>query len=106
MASNKLMKFLSAFLLPLLVSAAILPETIGPYQRTSTSQPAISDKAVWDEYGLKASEAAVFEHEKEKFRVKVWRLQDPTGALAAFDWQRPPEATPSTAAKLAAETKT
>jgi hypothetical protein len=105
MASHQLMKFFLSLLLPLLASAAILPETIGPYHRTATSQPTLSDKPVWDEYGLKASESAVFEAEKERFSATVWRLQDPTGALAAFDWQRPADATPSQAAKLAAETK-
>ena len=100
------MKFVTALLLPLLASAAILPETIGPYHRTSTSQPTLADKPVWDEYGLKASESAVYENEKEKFTATAWRLQDPTGALAAFDWQRPADAKPSDAAKLAAESKT
>jgi len=100
------MKFLVTLLLPLLASAAILPETMGGYHRTSTAQPALSDRPVWDEYGLKASENAVFEQEKDKFTATIWRLQDPTGALAAFDWQRPADSTPSTAAKIAAETKT
>jgi hypothetical protein len=100
------MKFLLLLLLPFLASAAILPETIGPFHRTATSQPALTDKPVWDEYGLKSSEFDVFEHEKDKFTATVYRLQDPTGALAAFDWRRPADSTPSPAAKLAAETKT
>jgi hypothetical protein len=106
MASIKLMKFLLSLVLPLLASAAILPETIGPFHRTATSQPTLTDKPVWDEYGLKSSEFDVFERENEKFSATVYRLQDPTGALAAFDWRRPPDSTPSQAAKLAAETKT
>src|ERR1044072_4556673 len=100
------MKFFAVLLLPLLASAAILPETIGPYKRTSTGQPALEDRPIWDEYGLKASENGVFEAEKEHFSVTIWRLQDPTGALGAFQWQRPPAATPSQIAKLAVETKT
>jgi hypothetical protein len=100
------MKFFTALLLPLLASAAILPETIGPYNRTSAAQPGLTDAPIWQEYGLKSSEIATFEHEKEKFTVTIWRLQDPTGALAAFDWQRPADAAPSSAAKVAAETKT
>jgi hypothetical protein len=93
-------------LLPLVASAAILPDAVGPYHRTATSQPAISDKPIWDEYGLKASETAAYENDKDKLSVTAWQLQDTTGALAAFDWLRPPDATASTAAKLAAETKT
>ncbi len=100
------MKFFIALLLPLVVSAAILPETVGPFQRTSTGQPGLPDRAIWDEYGLKASEFGVFEREKDKFSVNIYRFQDPTGALAAFDWQRPANATRSAAAKVAAETKT
>src|SRR5438045_5050295 len=85
------MKFLITVLLPLLASAAILPETIGPYHRTSTSQPLLADRPVWDEYGLKGSESAAYENGEEKFTATAWRLQDPTGALAAFDWLRPAE---------------
>jgi hypothetical protein len=100
------MKFLTALLLPVLASAAILPDTIGTYHRTATSQAAIADRQLWDEYGLKASETATYESDSEKFTATAYRLQDPTGAMAAFDWQRPAGATPSTAAKIAAETKT
>jgi hypothetical protein len=100
------MKFLTALFLPILVSAAILPDTIGAYRRTTGSQPVIADRPIWDEYGLKASETATYESGEEKFTATAYRLQDPTGALAAFDWQRPAGATASTAAKFAAETKT
>jgi hypothetical protein len=100
------MKLLTVLVLPLLASAAMLPDTIGAYHRTSTSQPVITDRAVWDEYALKGSETAAYENDGEKFTATAWRLEDPTGALAAFDWQRPAASTPSTAAKLAAETKT
>jgi hypothetical protein len=100
------MKFLTVLLLPLLASAAILPDTIGAYHRTAVSQPAIADRPIWDEYGLKAAETATYETDGEKFAATAYRLQDPTGALAAFEWQRPADATASTAAKLAAETKT
>jgi hypothetical protein len=92
--------------LPLLASAALLPETIGVYKRGTVSKPEFSDRAIWDEYGLKESETSVFEDGKKKLTATVWRLQDPTGALGAFDWQRPAKSTASTAAKLAAETPT
>src|SRR5689334_11550646 len=82
------MKFFAALLLPLLASAAILPEAIGPHQRTSISQPEPADRSICDEFGLKAVENGVFGAEKTKFSVTVWRLQDPTGALAAYQWQR------------------
>jgi hypothetical protein len=99
------MKFLlTAVLLPSLTAAAILPDAIGAYQRGKTSKPAISDQAIWTEFGLKNSETAPYQNGTAKFTVTAWELQDTTGSLAAFDWQRPDSATPSTAAKLAAET--
>lgn len=97
------MKFLTVLLLPLLASAAILPDTIGPYHRTAVSQPTLSDRPVWDEYGLKAAETGTYENAGEKFTATAYRLQDPTGALAAFQWQRPADAVST---NLAAETKT
>jgi len=100
------MKVFLPLFLPLLARAALLPETIGPYQRGTVSKPELADRAVWDEYGLKESETAVFESGKKKLTATVWRLQDPTGALGAYDWQRPEKSKPSAAAKLAAETST
>ena len=99
------MKFLlTAFLLPVLATAAILPDAIGAYQRGAVSKPALSDQPIWAECGLKGSETAAYQSGKDKFTLTVWQLQDTTGSLAAFDWQRPAAATPSTAAKLAVET--
>src|SRR5690242_5026336 len=94
------MKLFLALLLPAAISAAILPDAIGEHQRTATSRPAIADQTVWNEYGLKASETAAY----GDFSVTVWQLQDTTGSLAAFQWQRPAGAT--AAGPLAAETKT
>jgi hypothetical protein len=95
---------LTALLLPTLATAAILPATIGAYQRASTSKPPLSDKPVWDECGLKDSETAVYQTGADTCTVTAYQLQDTTGALAAFEWQRPADAVPSTGAKLAAET--
>lgn len=99
------MKFLlTALLLPSLAIAAILPDTIGDWHRGATSKPAVSDLAIWNEFGLKGSESAIYQNGTAKFTVTVWQLEDTTGSLAAFDWRRPAAATPSTAAKLAVET--
>ena len=97
-------RFLYLLAVPVLSMAAILPDTIGEYSRTAPSQPALADRTIWDEYGLKSSETAAYEQGKSKFKVTVWQLQDTTGALAIFDWQRPATAKPSGVAKLAAET--
>lgn len=82
------MKFLTALLLPLLASAAMLPEAIGPYKRTATATPDVQERPIWDEMGLKSVENGSFEGEKHKFSVNLYRLQDPTGAMAALQWQR------------------
>lgn len=95
---------LVAFFLPVLCGAAILPEAIGPYQRTATLPTTANEKAVWEDYGLKQSETASYANGKEKMTVTAWRLNDSTGAMAAFDWQRSPKATPSNVVSLASET--
>jgi hypothetical protein len=99
------MKYLlSALLLPGLSMAAILPESIGAYQRGAPSQPTLADRPIWDEYGLKNWESAAYQNGKAKFVATVYELADTTGGLAAFEWQRPATAKASTASKLAAET--
>lgn len=70
-------------------SAAIWPDQFAGYQKTETKAPAIADRAVWDEYGLDASEQATYELGKKSFTATAWRLKDPTGALAAFQWLQP-----------------
>jgi hypothetical protein len=54
------------------------------------------DKAIWDEYGL--------EDIKHDGSTTIYRLKDPTGAFAAFQWQRPVDSRLSKVAPLAAET--
>ncbi len=98
------MKFFLSLLLPVLASAAILPDTIGPYQRGAVSQPVLADRTVWDEYGLKDYESVVYENGKAKLTAMAWQFQDTTGSMAAFDWQRPDKSTQSKVAALATET--
>jgi hypothetical protein len=98
------MKLLLALLIPAVSQAAIWPDAIGPYHRAATMQAALTDRPVWDEYGLKDSEAARYENGASSFTATAYVLQDTTGALAAFDWQRPAGSTPSKADRLAVET--
>ncbi len=105
MASNRGMKFLFAALLaPVLCLGAIWPENIGTWKRAATMQATLFDRPVWDEYGLKESEAARYENGNENFTVTGYRLQDTTGAMAAFDWQRPAQSAASKLAPLAVDT--
>lgn len=96
--------FLGALFLPVLCAAAILPDNIGSYQRGKVSKPALADQAIWNEYGLKSAETAAYQNGAAKFTATAWQLADTTGSMAAFQWTRPASATPSTSAKLAAET--
>ena len=94
-------------LLPVLANAAIWPDQLGAFHRASAKAVAsTTDQALWDEYGLREGETAQYEGNGQKFTATVWRLQDPTGALGAFEWLRPPNARPSAIAKLSAETAT
>jgi hypothetical protein len=97
-------RFLLALLLPALAQAAIWPDAIGAYHRTAASKPVLADGSLWDEYGLQDSETAAYENGSARFTATAWRLQDSTGALAAYDWQRPARSEPSKLAALAAET--
>src|SRR5690242_570519 len=90
--------------LPGLIHAAIWPDTIGPFKRVSAAPVQLADRPIWDEYGLKESETARYENGSEAFIAIAYRLQDPTGAMAAYQWQRPANSTVSTLAPLAAET--
>ena len=100
------MKFpLCLLLLPGLLGAAIWPDPIGSFHRTSSAPVTLQDRPLWDEYGLKESESARYEHGTESFTATGYRFQDTTGAMAAYQWQRPASSAPSKLAPMAAETK-
>jgi hypothetical protein len=84
--------------------AAIWPEQLGPFARGPISPVALADTAVWEEYGLAASEQAEYISGSRRFTAVAYRFKDPTGAMAAFQWQRPAGATPSKLGQLAVET--
>jgi hypothetical protein len=88
----------------LVSQAALLPDDIGAYHRTAAKAVPISDQALWKEYGFQEGETATYQSGDSQYTVTAWRLQDATGALGAFEWQRPADAKPSPLAALAAET--
>src|SRR5580658_1107384 len=100
------MKLFALLFVPLLAGAAILPDSIGAYHRTAVSQPTLTGRDLWDEYGLHEYESATYENGPTKFTATAYQLQDSTGAMAAFNWQRPAAAKASAAGAFAAETKT
>ncbi len=99
--------YLTVLLLaPAFAGAATLPPTIGAYQKGASSKASVADKAVWDEYGLKDSEKAVYQQDAKRFTATAYQLGDSTAAMAAFDWQRDPSAVVSKDGELAVETPT
>ncbi|MBK9168035.1 MAG: hypothetical protein IPM24_11285 [Bryobacterales bacterium] len=82
--------------------AAIWPEQWGSAVRVSTSPAKLADKAIWAEYGLEEGEVARYERDGKQFQATALRLHDSTSALAAYQWQMPPQAEPSTLERLAA----
>lgn len=83
----------------------MFPDQLGVFHRTSDQTVAFqSNGNIWDEYGFKKGEEAQYQNGNQKFTATAWRFEDPTGALGAFDFMRPPDAKPSNLAKLSAET--
>ena len=83
----------------------ILPERIGDSHLASKAPAPNTDPAIWNELGLEDSGKGTYEGPAGRYTLTLYRVQDPTAALAAFDWQRPPDAKRGTLAPpLAAET--
>lgn len=95
--------FLCLLILPAFAFGGIWPDSFGAFHRTAVQPVEVSDRPLWDEYGFQQAEQAEYELGARKFTANAYRLQDSTGALAAFEWQRPADAKPSPLAKLAVE---
>ena len=98
------MKLILALVLPALSFASVWPDHVGAFHRAGAQPVAVSDRPLWEEYGLQQAEQAQYESDHGKFTATAYQLQDSTGALAVYDWQRPATAKRSTLGKLAAET--
>ena len=104
---EKIQKMLRCQLLILAVlaisaHAELLPERFGNYTRGAMKPVAVADRPIWDEYGFDAAEQATYKSGANQMVATAYRLKDPTGALAAFEWLRPAEATPLKLAEYAA----
>jgi hypothetical protein len=98
------MKFCLFLLFPALSVAGVWPDTFGAFHRTASQPVQVSDRPLWDEYGLQQTEQAQYESGSQKLTATAYQLQDSTGALGAFDWQRPSGSHASALGKLAVET--
>lgn len=84
--------------------AAIWPDQLGNWVKTGSKPAALTDRALWDEYGLQQTEQAGYTAGAKLLHATAFRFKDPTGALGAFEWQRPANALPSKLGALAAAT--
>jgi hypothetical protein len=80
------------FLAAGLAGAAILPDTMGEWNKGAASPAPAPDQKVWQEYGLQDSETADYTAHGAKYSIAAYRFNDATGALAAFDQARPADA--------------
>ncbi len=90
--------------LPLLAQAAIFPDHIGNFDKGPPKALTMPDRALFDEFGLEATEQADYKSDSKHFTATAWRFHDATGALAFFEAHRASGATPAPVLKLTAST--
>ncbi len=93
-----------ALLVASCAQAAVWPDQVGEYKKSSSKPVAVADRPLWDEYGLKQADEAEYAAGTKHFTGTAYRFQDPTGAFGAFEWQRPAGSKPSKLGDIGAET--
>jgi hypothetical protein len=88
------MRLLFLLAIPALAFPAILPETIGAWQRGPATPAAVPDQKTWGEYGLQDNETAPYSADGQTFAISAYRFSDATGAFAALEQIRPADAKP------------
>ena len=91
---------------PAVVLPAVWPDDFAGAKRSSRGPVAVTEPALWEEFGFQDGETAQYAAGALKFQAVSYRFLDSTGALGAFQWQRPEKARPSALGKLAVETET
>ncbi len=87
------------------VAAPVLwPEQMAEYKKVASAPLAIEDRPLWEEYGLLQAEQAEYAAPGRTVKITAWRMNDPTGAFAAFQLVRPANAKASDLAEASAET--
>jgi len=81
----------------LAAQASMFPDQIGTYQKQAPATLAAPDRALYEEYGLDSTEQAIYvkPDNKMRFTATGWRMHDSTGAMALFQFRRPPGAVPA-----------
>jgi len=94
----------TVFLLATCAHAAIFPDQIGDFAKSSPKALSVADQALYNEYGLVAAEQAEYSKADQHFTATAWHMRDSTGAFAGFEALRPPGAVQNSPAQLAART--
>jgi hypothetical protein len=88
--------------------AAIFPDQIGEFTKGAPKALAVPDQALYNEYGLVATEQAEYTSTgpggDKRLTATAWRMRDSTGAMAVFQARRPSGAAAANVAQLAAQT--
>ena len=72
----------------MLSAAQLLPERVGPLRETGTRVISPNDSALFREIGFVYAEAADYQASGRKATITAYRMNDTTGALAAWEWLR------------------
>ncbi|MDA1314787.1 MAG: hypothetical protein O2968_15750 [Acidobacteria bacterium] len=79
------------FLLPSVVRASdLVPEALGNFIRLSVDILEPHEADIFDEFGFEEGQQGAYRTaDGRDLKVTAYRFQDPTGALAAYQWLRP-----------------
>jgi len=105
-----MLRGLSLLLIALPLGAAIFPDQIGDFSKSSPKALSVADQALYNEYGLLASEQAEYARPASqtapaaRFSASAWHMRDSTGALAVFQIRRPAGAVQDKPDQLLAKT--
>jgi len=84
--------------------AAIFPDQIGDFKKSGPKTLSLPDQALYNEYGLDATEQAEYTSGDRHFTATAWRFRDSTGAMALFQLRRASGAASAKFPELSART--
>ena len=79
-------------LLPVLATAQLLPEALGPFERQAPEAIQPAERDIFEEFGFEQGEKARFvAADGQAIEISALRFSDDTGALAAYQWSQTPD---------------
>jgi|SRR5579864_992546 len=83
-------------------TAAIFPDQLGDFKKGPVTTVSVADKALYEEYGLDATELVEYTAGDKRLTASAWRMRDTTGAMALFEARRPSGSIPMNGIKFGA----